>query len=83
MTQEEDDRETASAEVLELKEKIKVLTQRKEEACQQEGRLNAQIELMNKYSTGLFQAGGQATTNDLLDQKTMGRCSAPLTVCTS
>ncbi len=72
MTEEEDSRENASAEVTELKEKIKAAEERKEKTKQQMDRMTAQIELFDKYSTGLFSAGGQTTTNDLLDQKTIG-----------
>ncbi len=73
MTEEEDSRENASAEVKEIKEKIKAAEGRQKETKQQVDRMTAQIELFDKYSTGLFSAGGQTTTNDLLDHKTIGK----------
>ncbi len=73
MTEEEDSRENASAEVKEIKEKIKAAEGRQKETKQQVDRMTAQIELFDRYSTGLFSAGGQTTTNDLLDHKTIGK----------
>ncbi len=73
ISKEADTRESASAEVAELKETIKAAEKRKVENNQQVCRLAAQMELFDKYSTGLFKAGSETTTNDLLDQKTIGK----------
>lgn len=80
MLEEEDAKETASAEVTQLTEKIKVAEKRKVETKQQVDRLNDQMKLFEKYSTGLFAAGSETTTNDLLDQKTIGNSSTNLCV---
>ncbi len=81
MSEEEDTKETASAEVAELREKIKEAEKRKVETMHQIERLTTQTKLFEDYSNGLFTAGGETTTNDLLDQKTIGKLFLLYTVC--
>lgn len=72
VSQEEDDKETASAEVNDLKEKIKDIKCDILEVQQKSTRVEAQKTLMSNYSEKLLAAGKETTTSDLLDQKTIG-----------
>lgn len=73
ITPEEDTKENASAEVAELKEKRTELQNSIKNAEQHIERLKSQDTLLTQYSSGLFSAGKNATTSDLLDQTTIGR----------
>ena len=73
ITQEEDTKENASAEVTQLKEKCEELSHSIRTFKQQLERLQSQNTLLEQYSSGLFSAGKDATTSDLLDQATIGR----------
>ena len=66
-------KENATAEVAELREKVQGLTSSMRTVQQQQERVQSQIELLGQYSSGLFTAGKDATTSDLLDQTTIGR----------
>ena len=79
VSQEEDDKENATAEVAELKQRIALLTAELKSVQQQAERVSSQRELLEKYSTGLFAAGASANSADLLDDKTIGEWAA----CTS
>ena len=72
VTEEEDTQATASAEVAELEQRIADTNTTREVLVQKMSRLKSQKELLNKYSSGLFAAGGQAKTADLLDPQTIG-----------
>lgn len=72
ITPEEDTKENASAEVAELKEKRTELQNSIKNAEQHIERLKSQDTLLTQYSSGLFSAGENATTSDLLDQTTIG-----------
>ncbi len=67
-----DDQTNASDEVKELKEKVTDLKSKVGSLNDQLARISAQSDLLSKYSNGLFSAGGQANTADLLDVKTIG-----------
>jgi len=43
--------------------------------------IDVQKDLLSKYSSGLFSAGGQAKTGDLLDKKTIGGSPNQYTHC--
>jgi FtsZ-binding cell division protein ZapB len=73
ITPEEDTKENASAEVTELKEKRSELQNSIKNTEQHIERLRSQDSLLAQYSSGLFSAGKDATTSDLLDQTTIGR----------
>ena len=73
ITPEEDTKENASAEVAQLKEKCEELRNSITTIEQQLERLQSQNTLLEQYSSGLFSAGRDATTSDLLDQATIGR----------
>ena len=73
ITPEEDAKENASVEVAELQAKGKELAGSLSSLQQQKARIDSQIELLSQYSTGLFTAGKDASTSDLLDQTTIGR----------
>lgn len=73
ITPEEDTRENASTEVAQLKEKCEELRNSIRTTEQQLERLQSQNTLLEQYSSGLFSAGKDATTSDLLDQTTIGR----------
>ena len=73
ITPEEDTKENASAEVAELKEKRTELQNSIKNTEQHIERLKSQDTLLTQYSSGLFSAGKDATTSDLLDQTTIGR----------
>lgn len=73
ITPEEDTKENASAEVAELKEKRTELQNSIKNVEQHIERLKSQDTLLTQYSSGLFSAGKDATTSDLLDQTTIGK----------
>ena len=73
ITPEEDTKENASTEVAELKEKRTELQNSIKNTEQHIERLKSQDTLLTQYSSGLFSAGKDATTSDLLDQTTIGR----------
>lgn len=72
ITPEEDTKENASEEVAELKEKRRELQSSIKDTEQNIERLKSQDTLLTQYSSGLFSAGKDATTSDLLDQTTIG-----------
>ena len=72
ITPEEDTKENASAEVVQLKEKREELQNSIKTVEQQRGRLQSQSTLLTQYSSGLFSAGKDTTTSDLLDHTTIG-----------
>lgn len=57
----------------ELKAKREELGNSIEAVKQQLERLQSQNNLLTQYSSGLFSAGKDATTSDLLDHTTIGR----------
>ena len=65
----------------ELKEKIKDLKRDIQAVDQQGMRVESQKLLLTKYSNGLFAAGGETTTSDLLDHKTIGMMINNLWIC--
>lgn len=70
-----DDQANASEEVKELKRKVSDL--QSELSCLEAelSRLAVQTNLLAKYSDGLFSAGSEAHTSDLLDEITIGELS--------
>ena len=72
ITPEEDTKVNASAEVAQLKEKREELRNSITTNEQQLERLQSQSTLLEQYSSGLFTAGKDATTSDLLDHTTIG-----------
>ena len=73
MTQEAADETNASEEVKELKQKISDFEKELSSLENQLERLKVQEKLLTDYSRGLFSAGKEASTADLLDDKTIGR----------
>ena len=73
VTQEEDKQANASTEVAELKEKAEELKNALATLEQQIARVGSQKNLLTQYSDGLFSAGKDANTSDLLDSRTMGK----------
>lgn len=72
MTKEEDDQTNATEEVKELKQKSEELSIQISSLADQLARVSAQTNLLTKYSSGLLEAGKEASTSDLLDIKTIG-----------
>lgn len=72
VTTEEDDQTNATEEVKELKQKSEELRVQISSLVDQLTRVSAQENLLTKYSGGLLDAGGEASTSDLLDVKTIG-----------
>lgn len=70
---QEDDQANASEEVKELKQKAASLRSEIASLDNQLSRLSVQNNLLTKYSDGLFSAGKEANTADLLDIKTIGK----------
>ena len=56
----------------ELKAKVQELHASIMTLQQQQERTQSQIDLLGQYSSGLFSAGKDATTSDLLDHTTIG-----------
>ena len=84
MTQEAADETTASEEVKELKQKVSDLEKEMSSLDSQLERLKIQEKLLTDYSRGLFAAGKEASTADLLDEKTIGKkLAVVLEDCTS
>ena len=72
ITPEEDTKENTSTEVAQLKEKREELQSSIKAVQQQLERLQSQSNLLTQYSSGLFTAGKDTTTSDLLDHTTIG-----------
>lgn len=71
--EEVDDEARASEEVKALKQKVADLKYEIKTLDDQKLRLTAQNGLLGKYSDGLFSAGQEASTADLLDVNTIGK----------
>ena len=72
MTEEEADNTSASEEVKELKQKVASLKTEIKLLKDRQDRVSAQTNLLTTYSDGLFSAGKDTNTADLLDVKTIG-----------
>ena len=72
MTEEADTEANASEEVKELKQKVAELQREISLLKDRQERVSAQTNLLTNYSDGLFAAGKNANTADLLDDKTIG-----------
>ena len=72
MTEEVADEMNASEEVKELKQKVSDIKKEVISLDKQLERLGVQEKLLMDYSNGLFSAGKEASTADLLDVKTIG-----------
>lgn len=73
VTEEAHDESNASEEVKELKQKVEDLKREIGSFKDSRDRLSVQTNLLNQYSDGLFSAGKEANTADLLDVKTVGK----------
>jgi len=73
VTKEDEDKTTVKEEIQELEMKAKSLRERQVDSEKKKARVATQVDLLEKYSKGLLDAGQKANTSDLLDIKTIGK----------